>query len=139
MQFIVNNIYTRFPGIQKINKADELGLIEEMASFFFRLLQVVPTEVLGVMKASGVINLGMATLAASDMDRKSVGAGSDWIFLRSLSEPLLESLSELWSVKWSEDPAGGRVVEAGIRLVPREQYDSYWVVLHSPSTSRWEP
>ena len=48
-----------------------------MASFFFRLLQVVPTEVLGVMKASGVINLGMATLAASDMDRKSVGAGSD--------------------------------------------------------------
>jgi hypothetical protein len=77
LQFIVNNIYTRFPGIQKINKADELGLIEEMASFFFRLLQVVPTEVLGVMKASGVINLGMATLAASDMDRKSVGAGSD--------------------------------------------------------------
>ena len=59
------------------------------------------------MKASGVINLGMATLAASDMDRKSVGAGSDGIFLRSLSEPLPESLSELWSVKWSEEPAGG--------------------------------
>lgn len=64
----------------------------------------VPTEVLGVMKASGVISLGIAP--PPEFDRKSVGAGSEGIFLRSVWEPLPESLSELWSVRWSENPAG---------------------------------
>lgn len=58
------------------------------------------------MKASGVISLGIAPLPAPELDRKSVGAGSDEIFLRSVWEPVPESLSELWSVRWSENPAG---------------------------------
>lgn len=66
----------------------------------------VPTEVLGVMKASGVISFGIVPLLVPEFDRKSVGAGSDGIFLRSVCEPLPDSLSELWSVRWSENPAG---------------------------------
>lgn len=58
------------------------------------------------MKASGVISLGIAPLLAAEFDRKSEGAGSEGIFLRSVWEPLPESLSELWSVRWSENPAG---------------------------------
>lgn len=57
------------------------------------------TEVLGVMKASGVISLGIAPPPATELDRKSEGAGSGGIFLRSVCEPLPESLSELWSVR----------------------------------------
>lgn len=62
----------------------------------------VPTEVLGVMKASGVISLGIGPVA--ELDRKSAGAGRGGIFLRSVWEPLPESLSELWSVRLSEKP-----------------------------------
>lgn len=59
------------------------------------------------MKASGVISFGIAPLTAgAEFDRKSAGAGSEGIFLRSVCEPLPESLSELWSVWWSEDPGG---------------------------------
>lgn len=64
------------------------------------------TEVLGVMKASGVISLGIVPLPVAEFDRKSVGAGSDGIFLKSVWEPLPDSLSELWSVRWSENDAG---------------------------------
>lgn len=64
------------------------------------------TEVLGVMKASGVISLGIGPLLLLEFDRKSEGAGSGGIFLRSVCEPLPDSLSELWSVRWSENPAG---------------------------------
>ncbi len=71
----------------------------------FAKLVNVPTEVLGVMKASGVINLGIDPLLAPEFDRKSAGAGSGGIFLRSVCEPLPDSLSELWSVRWSEKPA----------------------------------
>ncbi|TNN38903.1 hypothetical protein EYF80_050933 [Liparis tanakae] len=42
------------------------------------------------MKASGVISL------VPERDRKSVVAGRDGIFLRSVWEPLPDSLSELW-------------------------------------------
>lgn len=63
------------------------------------------TEVLGVMKASGVISLGIGPLPGAEFVRKSAGAGRDGIFLRSVWEPLPESLSELWSVRWSENPA----------------------------------
>lgn len=62
------------------------------------------TEVLGVMKASGVISL--VPLLAPEVDRKSVVAGREGIFLRSVWEPLPDSLSELWSVRLSEKPAG---------------------------------
>lgn len=70
------------------------------------MLLSLPTEVLGVMKASGVISLGIVPLLGPAFDRKSLGAGSDGIFLRSVWEPLPDSLSELWSVRWSENPAG---------------------------------
>lgn len=70
------------------------------------MLVGVPTEVLGVMKASGVISLGIVPLLVPEFERKSVGAGSEGIFLRSVWEPLPDSLSELWSVRWSENPAG---------------------------------
>lgn len=63
------------------------------------------TEVLGVMKASGVISLGIGPVPGAEFVRKSVGVGRDGIFLRSVWEPLPESLSELWSVRWSENPA----------------------------------
>lgn len=71
----------------------------------------VPTEVLGVMKASGVISLGIGPVA--ELDRKSAGAGRGGIFLRSVWEPLPESLSELWSVRLSEKPP---VKKKGLKL-----------------------
>lgn len=58
------------------------------------------------MKASGVINLGIGPLPLPEFDRKSVGAGSGGIFRRSVWEPLADSLSELWSVRWPENAAG---------------------------------
>lgn len=70
---------------------------------------VLPTDVLGVINASGVINLGtVPLLLLPEFDRKSEGAGSGAgrIFLRSVWEPLPDSLSELWSVRLSENPAG---------------------------------
>lgn len=80
-----------------------------MAVTMVRLLALLPgdagTEVLGVMKASGVISLGIVALPVAEFDRKSVGAGSDGIFLKSVWEPLPDSLSELWSVRWSENDA----------------------------------
>lgn len=62
----------------------------------------VSTEALGVMKASGVISGTVPLLV--QFDRKSLGAGRDGIFLKSVWEPLPDSLSELWSVRWSENP-----------------------------------
>lgn len=59
---------------------------------------------LGVIKASGVMSLGIAPPLAPELVRKSVGAGSDGIFLRSVWDPLPDSLSELWSIRWSENP-----------------------------------
>lgn len=70
-------------------------------------LMSVRTE-LGVMKASGVISLGIGPLPVAEFERKSAGAGRHGIFLRSVWEPLPDSLSELWSVRWSENPAGNR-------------------------------
>ena len=68
------------------------------------------TEALGVMKASGVISLGIAPLAPPPGDRKSTGAGSEEIFGRSPWEPP-ESLSELMAstlslVRGWENPGG---------------------------------
>ena len=81
-------------------------------SFFFFLFykgeKKFHTEVLGVMKASGVISLGIGALLVPEFDRKSEGAGRGGIFLRSVCEPLPDSLSELWSVRWSENPADNR-------------------------------
>lgn len=57
------------------------------------------------MKASGVISLGTVPPLPPEFERKSEGAGSEGIFLRSLWEPLPDSLSELWSVRLSEKPA----------------------------------
>lgn len=65
-----------------------------------------PTDVLGVINASGVISLGTVPLLLPEFERKSEGAGSDGIFLRSVWEPVADSLSELWSVRLSENPAG---------------------------------
>lgn len=61
---------------------------------------------LGVINASGVISLGTAPLLLPELERKSEGAGSEGIFLRSVWEPVPDSLSELWSVRLSENPAG---------------------------------
>lgn len=66
----------------------------------------LPTDVLGVINASGVISLGTVPLLLPEFERKSEGAGSDGIFLRSVWEPVPDSLSELWSVRLSENPAG---------------------------------
>lgn len=60
---------------------------------------------LGVINASGVISLGTVPLLLPEFDRKSEGAGSEGIFLRSGWEPAPDSLSELWSVRLSENPA----------------------------------
>lgn len=58
------------------------------------------------MKASGVISLGTVPPLLPEFDRKSEGAGSEGIFLRSVWEPVPDSLSELWSVRLSEKPVG---------------------------------
>ena len=57
------------------------------------------------MKASGVMSLGIIPLLLTEFDMKSVGAGSEGIFLRSVWEPFPNSLPEFWSVRWSENPA----------------------------------
>lgn len=73
-----------------------------------RLLALLPgeagTDALGVIKASGVISLGTVPPLLPEFDRKSEGAGSEGIFLRSVWEPVPDSLSELWSVRLSEKP-----------------------------------
>lgn len=59
------------------------------------------------MNASGVMSLGtVPLLLLPEAERKSEGAGSEGIFLRSVWEPVPDSLSELWSVRLSENPAG---------------------------------
>lgn len=68
------------------------------------------------MKASGVISLGTVPPLLPEFDRKSEGAGSEGIFLRSVWEPVPDSLSELWSVRLSEKPVGDGTKGEGVKI-----------------------
>lgn len=72
----------------------------------FKTVNRTSTDALGVINASGVISLGTVPPLLPEFDRKSEGAGSEGIFLRSVWEPVPDSLSELWSVRLSEKPVG---------------------------------
>lgn len=114
------------------NQTSQTNCVSKLEEPFPKLLSVL-TEVLGVMKASGVISLGITPLLVPEFDRKSVGAGSDGIFLRSVWEPFPDSLSELWSVRWSENPAGYTECEEGLICVPTLQH---WTIKKAQSLGK---